>query len=124
MNMKFTFETSYKNNKYEIKLTVSNSMSLQTASKTITIYSRDRDISVNNQIENAIKSVLDNTRFTVQERHDAEIEAQRFIGFLKNDINAINPDVNANAISDEIASIFEEDDDMQQIDDEEIINEQ
>ena len=29
--MKFTFETSYKNNKYEIKLTAGEGMSLQNA---------------------------------------------------------------------------------------------
>ena len=121
--MKFTFETSYKNNKYEIKLTTGEGMSLQNASAVITIGYNDSYISSDKQIENAIKTLLDNTRYTVKERQEAEIEANRFIAYLKNDIKGINPHIKQINISDDIVEIFEEENEKKKTD-EELINEQ
>lgn len=121
--MKFTFETSYKNNKYEIKLTAGEGMSLQNAVTVITIGHNDSHISSDQQVENAIKTLLDNTRYTVKERQEAEIEANRFIAYLKNDIKGINPHITQNQIPDEIVSIFEEENEKKNTD-EELIDEQ
>lgn len=121
--MKFTFETSYRNNKYEIKITAGEGMSLQNAGAIITIGHNDSYISSDKQIENAIKTLLDNTRYTVKERQEAEIEANRFIAYLKNDIKGINPHIEQTRIQDEIVSIFEEENEEKNTD-EELINEQ
>jgi len=121
--MKFTFETSYRNNKYEIKITAGEGMSLQNAGAIITIGHNDSYISSDKQIENAIKTLLDNTRYTVKERQEAEIEANRFIAYLKNDIKGINPHIEQTHIPDEIVSIFEEENEEKNTD-EELINEQ
>lgn len=121
--MKFTFETSYKNNKYEIKLTAGEGMSLQNAVEVITIGYNDSYISPDKQIENVIKTLLDNTRYTVKERQEAEIEANRFIAYLKNDIKGINPHIKQINISDDIVEIFEEENEKKKTD-EELINEQ
>lgn len=120
--MKFTFETSYKNNKYEIKLTAGEGKSLQNAVEVITIGYNDSYISPDKQIENVIKTLLDNTRYTVKERQEAEIEANRFISYLKNDIKGINPHIKQ-IIPDDIVEIFEEENEKKKTD-EELINEQ
>ena len=75
------------------------------------------------QIKNVINTLLDNTRYTVKERQEAEIEANRFLAYLKNDIKGINPHIKQINIPDDIVEIFEEENEKKKTD-AELINEQ
>lgn len=87
--MKYTFETSNRNNKYEITISVGDG--LQASKALISFNSFETFLEENKSIRSALKTILDNTRFTVKERIAAEEDVEKFVGYLNGDLSAISP---------------------------------
>jgi len=92
--MRYTFETSHRNNKYEIKVTLQDNTFGAPTSSTQIISALDNNpnkFGANNDIKSLLHKTLNDMRLTVNERTEAEEDINLFLNYLSlNDSEVID----------------------------------